>query len=87
MVDLPTLVEYADAAGFAPVAVGEADRNEWDQFESGFSACYARWLAEHRGDHPDAAEVRAIARRQRDGYLRGYRGVFGLAYLLQLIAV
>lgn len=84
-----TIAELADLAvehGFAPVAVQEANLDEWDAFESGFTARYATWLAGHDPDHPDAAEVREKARRQRDGYLRGYRGILGLAYL-QLLAV
>jgi SAM-dependent methyltransferase len=80
-VPLPELVELAVAHGFAPVAVHEATVDEWDGFESGFTARYARWLAEHGPDHPDADEVRARAARQRTGYLGGYRGVLGLAYL------
>ena len=45
-----TLGEVADlavAAGFAPLAVHEASLDEWDVFESGYAAGYARWLAEH----------------------------------------
>jgi cyclopropane fatty-acyl-phospholipid synthase-like methyltransferase len=85
-VPLAELVELAVDAGFMPIAVHEANLDEWDVFESGYTACYARWLAEHDADHPDAAEVRARAQRQRNAYLRGYRGILGLAYL-QLLAV
>jgi SAM-dependent methyltransferase len=86
MVSLAELVEIAVAAGFMPMAVHEADAQEWDDFESGYSACYARWLAEHAVDHPDAEEVGRKAKRQRDAYFRGYRGILGMAYL-QLLAV
>ena len=41
-------------------------------------------VAVHGPDHPDAAEVRARAERQRVGYLRGYRGILGMAYLALL---
>jgi hypothetical protein len=85
-VTLAELVELAVEHGFAPVAVHEANLDEWDAFESGFTAGYATWLATHDHDHPDAAEVRDRARSQRDGYLRGYRGILGLGYL-QLLAV
>ncbi|WP_214404213.1 SAM-dependent methyltransferase [Pseudonocardia lacus] len=78
---LAGLVDLATAHGFAPLAVHEASLDEWDEFESGFSARYARWLAAHAPDHPDADEVRARAARQRAGYFGGYRGVLGLAYL------
>jgi SAM-dependent methyltransferase len=85
-VPLAEVVELAEAHGFAPVGVREATLDEWDEFESGFTARWATWLAEHDPDHPDAAEVRHSAEGQRAGYLRGYRGVLGMAYL-QLVAV
>ena len=85
-VALPDLVDLAVEHGFAAVAVQEASLDEWDAFESGFTARFATWLALHGPDHPDAAEVRARAQAQRDAYFRGYRGILGLAYL-QLIAV
>ena len=84
-----TLGEVADlavAAGFAPLAVHEASLDEWDVFESGYAAGYARWLAGHPVDHPDTGEVRALAERQRTAYFAGYRGVLGLGYL-ELLAV
>ena len=85
-VSLPDLVGLAVGQGFAVAGVREATLDEWDAFESGYTAGYATWLAEHDPAHPDAAEVRARADRQRTGYLRGYRGVLGMAYL-QLIAI
>jgi SAM-dependent methyltransferase len=81
LVFLPDLVDLAVAAGFEVAGVAEASPDEWDDFESGYTAGYVSWLAEHPADHPDAAEVRERARRQREGYLRGYRGVLGMAYL------
>ena len=85
-VSLPELADIAVAHGFMPVSIEEASLDEWDEFESGFSARYARWLSEHGRDHPDAAEVRARAARQRTAYLRGYRGILGMAYL-SLLAI
>jgi cyclopropane fatty-acyl-phospholipid synthase-like methyltransferase len=85
-VSLADLVDLAVGSGFAAVGVHEATLEEWDEFESGFTAGYATWLAEHDPNHPDAAEVRERAARQRASYLKGYRGVLGMAYL-QLIAV
>ena len=38
--------------GFAPVAVHEASLEEWDAFESGFTARYATWLATPRARPP-----------------------------------
>lgn len=83
---LPDLVETAVECGFVPMAVHEADAGEWDTFESGYSACFARWLADHDTKDPDADEVRERAQRQRAAYLQGYRGILGMAYL-ELVAV
>jgi len=85
-VPLGALVDLAKAHGFAVMAAQEADLDEWDAFESGFAAGYARWLAEHDADDPDAEEVRGLAARQHTAYFGGYRGILGLAYL-QLVAV
>lgn len=85
-VSIGELVDLAEAHGFAAVGVQEATLDEWDEFEAGFTARYAVWLARHEPDHPEAAGVRDRASRQRAGYLRGYRGVLGMAYL-QLLAV
>ena len=51
-VPLAELVDLAVEHGFAPVAVQEASLEEWDAFESGFTARYATWLAEHDRDAP-----------------------------------
>ena len=80
------LLDLVADHGFMPIAFHEASLGEWDEFESGFSARYSRWLAEHRPDHPDAADVRARAARQRAAYFRGYRGILGMAYLHLLAA-
>ena len=85
-VTLGALVELAKGHGFAVMAAHEAGQDEWDTFESGFATGYARWLAEHPDDDPDAVEVRELAARQHAAYFGGYRGILGLAYL-QLVAV
>lgn len=85
-VTLPELLELAADHGFAPLQVHEASLDEWDAFESGYSARYARWLAHNDADHPDRDEVLQRAAQQRSSYFGGYRGVLGLAYL-GLIAV
>ena len=85
-VALGALVELAEASGFAVMAAHEATLDEWDAFESGFAAGYARWLADHPADDPQAAEVRELAARQHTAYFAGYRGILGLAYL-HLVAV
>lgn len=78
---LPDLLDIARDAGFAAVQVHQASLDEWDAFESGFAARYARWLANNPADHPDAPGVRERLERQRDAYFRGYRSILGMAYL------
>jgi len=75
------VVTIAESLGFGVMAVHEASLDEWDVFESGFTAGWVRWLAEHEPDDPAADEVRARLARQHTSYLGGYRGVLGLAYL------
>jgi hypothetical protein len=83
---LPQLIELASKHSFAVVRVHEATLDEWDVFESGHQAKYALWLSEHPTEHPDAAEVQTLARRQQEAYFGGYRGILGMAYL-SLLAV
>ena len=83
---LPELLELAVDHGFAPLQVHQASLDEWDVFESGYSARYARWLADHDAVHPNRGEVLKRAGQQRSAYFGGYRGVLGLTYL-GLIAV
>ena len=83
---LGEVAQLAVDAGFAPLAVHEASLGEWDVFESGYAAGYARWLAEHDTDDPEADEVRELAERQRAAYFSGYRGILGLGYF-ELLAV
>jgi len=81
---LADLLDIARACGFAVMQVHQASLDEWDTFESGFSARYVRWLASHPADHPDAQSVRELAASQSDAYFRGYRGVLGMAYLAMI---
>jgi len=78
---LPELLDTVRDCGFAVVGVHQATMDEWDRFESGYTARYARWLAGHADDHPEAAAVRARMVAQSNAYFRGYRGVLGMAYL------
>jgi cyclopropane fatty-acyl-phospholipid synthase-like methyltransferase len=78
--DLAQLVQVAVDAGFRPVWTETADLGEWEEFESGYQADAEEWLAAH-GDHPLAAETRERLDGHRSAWLRGYRGVLGLAYL------
>lgn len=78
---LPELLDFARDSGFAVVQVHQASLDEWDAFESGYTARYARWLASHPADHPDASTVRTKLEAQRNAYFKGYRGILGMAYL------
>ncbi|WP_374984187.1 SAM-dependent methyltransferase [Streptomyces fradiae] len=77
---LGALVEEAVGAGFRPAWIETADRDEWEQFESGYRYDAEVWLAAHP-DHPAAAETRARVDRQRSSWLDGYRDILGMAYL------
>ncbi|WP_030753670.1 cyclopropane-fatty-acyl-phospholipid synthase family protein [Streptomyces griseus] len=74
------LVDLALGAGFRPAWIESAGREEWETFESGYRYDTELWLAAHP-DHPLAAETRERVDRQRSGWLNGYRGVLGIAYL------
>ncbi|KAF4407057.1 MULTISPECIES: cyclopropane-fatty-acyl-phospholipid synthase family protein [Streptomyces] len=78
--DLAGLVDAAVAAGFRPEWIETASEDEWETFESGYQADLEEWLATHPG-HPRAAGVRDRLDAHRASWLRGYRGVLGLAYL------
>lgn len=77
---LGDLVDAAIEAGFRPLWVEAANDEEWEEFESAYRSDAEEWLASHP-DHPLAAETRAKVDTQRASWLRGYRGVLGIAYL------
>lgn len=78
--DLAGLVDLALTAGFRPLFVQTANRDEWEQFESGYLADLERWLHRH-GDRREADAIRARADKHRNEWLRGYRQTLGFAYL------
>ncbi|WP_329382920.1 SAM-dependent methyltransferase [Streptomyces sp. NBC_01716] len=79
---LDDLVRAAADAGFAPLRTTVADQREWDVFESNGRAGWGeRWALDHP-DHPLRDDARATAARHRAGYLGGYRGYLGFAYLV-----
>ena len=81
--ELPDLAQIADlavAAGFRPTWIETATEAEWEEFESAYQADEEEWLAAHP-DHPEAAEHRQRLDEHRSYWLRGYRGLLGLAYL------
>ncbi|MFC5059140.1 SAM-dependent methyltransferase [Saccharothrix xinjiangensis] len=77
---LPELVDLALAGGYRLLNLATATRDEWDSFESRWCASRERWLLANP-DHPRAAEVREIVDEHREGWLKGYRGSLGFAYL------
>lgn len=84
-VSMAELIEIAVGCGFDPVHVSEATTDEWDEFETGFTARLSHWLRQNP-DHSEADNVRARTVAQREGYFKGYRNVLGMAYL-GLVAV
>lgn len=82
--DLATLLDLAVAAGFRPEWTETANRDEWEEFESGYQADAEVWLARNP-EHPAAAETRERLDRHRASWMT-YRGVLGLAYLTLVAA-
>jgi SAM-dependent methyltransferase len=79
--DLAGLVDAAEQAGWAPVYAHVSDAAEWDNYEWSWVGSLTEWALDNPG-HPDAAEVRELAREHRDQWLRGYRNVLGFATLV-----
>lgn len=80
LLDLAGLVDLAITLGFRPLHIQTANRDEWERFESGFIADREEWLVRN-AEHPNAQRVRSKSDEHRNGWLRGYRGVLGFAYL------
>jgi len=78
--DLAGLVDAALLAGFRPLRIATANRDEWEEFESGYAADREEWLTAYPS-HPDAAGVLAAADEHRTMWLRGYREALGFAWL------
>jgi hypothetical protein len=81
--DFLSLADLVDAAldrGFRLLSLSVANADEWDRFESRWCAGRERWLLDHP-DAPDAAAVRSVVDEHRNGWLHGYRGILGFAYL------
>lgn len=83
---LPDLLDIVDGCGFAVLGAHQATLDEWDRFESGFTAGYGRWLVDHPSDHPDRAAVVDRLQEQRRRYFNGYRQILGHAFL-ELVAI
>lgn len=78
--DLAGLVDVAMDAGFRPLYVETANRDEWEAFESGYLADDEQWLLTHPW-HADAGRIRTAADEHRTRWLRGYRNGLGFSYL------
>ena len=77
---LPDVVDAAVAAGFRPLRIEAATREEWDEFESGLATGAEEWLLGNP-DHPEAGQVRDLLDTHLSIWLRGHRDVMGFAYL------
>jgi SAM-dependent methyltransferase len=78
---LADLLDAADGSGWRVLHLSNADRLEWDDFESTSRAGRQEWLLAHPAD-PRAAEVRAWLDERQRQYVRDYRGVLGFTYLV-----
>ncbi|MFJ7214113.1 methyltransferase domain-containing protein [Amycolatopsis sp. NPDC098790] len=78
---LPELLDAAAAAGWRVLHVSTADQLEWDDFESTSKLAWQEWLLANPAD-PRAGEVREWLDERLRQYVRDYRGVLGLAYLV-----
>jgi SAM-dependent methyltransferase len=78
---LPALADRVRTAGWRVLHLSAADQREWDDFESTWAAGREEWLLTHPDD-PRAADLRVELDERRAGYVSGYRGRLGLAYLV-----
>jgi cyclopropane fatty-acyl-phospholipid synthase-like methyltransferase len=76
----PGLVDLCLEHGYRLLAFSTASLDEWDTFESRYAAGRERWLLQH-ANAVNADDVRAELDNHRNGWLHGYRGVLGFAYL------
>ncbi|KAK4145130.1 SAM-dependent methyltransferase [Dichotomopilus funicola] len=80
---LAGLVEMCRAAGWTVLHLSVADQREWDEFESAHRAGLREWALLNGGRSPTRAEeVRREQDERERGYLEGYRGLLGFAYLV-----
>lgn len=78
---LQDLVALTETHGYRLLHLSVASQDEWDSFESRWCGGAQRWLLDNP-DLPDHAALQATVDEHRRGWLAGYRGVLGLAYLV-----
>lgn len=74
------LVDLCIERGFSLLSMSTATLAEWDSFESRYSAGRERWLLANP-HAPEARDVRAEIDAHRHGWMHGYRGILGFAYV------
>lgn len=79
--NLAATVDRVVADGWAPVHGHISTLAEWDAYEWAWTGSVEEWALEHP-DHPDRATLLEAARRHRQLWLHGYRGILGFATLL-----
>jgi SAM-dependent methyltransferase len=77
---LARLVDLCLECGYRLLALSTATINEWDAFETRYCAGRERWLLQNP-NAPNADDVRTEIDTHREGWLHGYRGILGFAYL------
>ena len=79
LTDLDGLVARAEAAGLRALSVDAATQDEWDEFHA-MSQAGLRDAARAAGTQ--GAQIEQLAEQRQAGYVDGYRGVLGFAYLV-----
>ena len=78
--NLAGTVDQIVADGWTPVNGHISTLPEWDAYEWAWTGAVEEWVLDHP-EHPDRSQVSAAARRHRDLWLHGYRGILGFATL------
>lgn len=71
----------AEDMGLRMVAHVESSQEQWDHYETAWCGNLERFAAAHPHD-PDSDALAETARRHREGYINGYRGILGFTLLL-----
>jgi len=76
LLDLPGTLAAVAGTGFVALYWHVSSQTEWDDYESRWAGSLEEFAIDNPAD-VDAPALLEIARRRRDGYLRGYRGSLG----------